>query len=205
MASNYYPPKFSSKQFHCPHCGVFAKQKWPLVYINSHAQNNLKSSQCDHCDNYSFWFNERLTIPDVKTCPPINEFAPESIIADYNEAANILNKSPRGAAALLRLALQKLLKELGELGENINDDIKSLVKKGLPNEIQQALDIVRVIGNESVHPGQIDLNDNRNTADQLFILINFIIEDRIERPKKIQDLYEKLPENKRLAIAKRDS
>jgi len=34
--------------------------------------------------------------------------------------------------------------------------------------ILQSLDIVRVIGNESVHPGVIDLKDDRHTALRLF-------------------------------------
>lgn len=24
----HYPPKHGSQQFHCPHCGVYAKQRW---------------------------------------------------------------------------------------------------------------------------------------------------------------------------------
>jgi hypothetical protein len=94
---------------------------------------------------------------------------------------------------------------LGEAGKNINDDIGALVSKGLPIEIQQALDFCRVVGNNAVHPGEIDLNDTPEVAHSLFSMINFIVEDRISRPKRVADLYSKLPEGARTAIAKRDS
>jgi hypothetical protein len=94
---------------------------------------------------------------------------------------------------------------LGEKGKNINDDIASLVSKGLPVEVQQALDFCRVIGNNGVHPGEIDLNDTPEVAHSLFSMVNFIVEDRISRPKKVAELYGKLPEAARAAIAKRDS
>jgi hypothetical protein len=39
-------------------------------------------------------------------------------------------------------------------------DIGELVKAGLPLEIQQSLDIVRVVGNNQVHPGILDVRDD---------------------------------------------
>lgn len=104
---------------------------------------------------------------------------PSEIRAHFEEAREIFFLSPRGAAALLRLAVQKLCAVLGESGENINDDIASLVGKGLPVKVQQALDTLRVIGNDAVHPGQIDLNDNRDIAASLFELLNIIIDEMI--------------------------
>ena len=116
-----------------------------------------------------------------------------------------MSKSPRGAAALLRLAIQKMCKELGEAGENLNNDIASLVKKGLPPKVQQALDTVRVIGNNAVHPGQIDLRDDVEIANQLFGLLNLIAEVMITQPKHVESLYTSVvPESVRKAIKKRD-
>ena len=129
---------------------------------------------------------------------------PEEIKADYLEARQIANASPRGAAALLRLALQKLMPVLGEKGKDINEDIASLVRKGLPARIQQALDSLRVIGNEAVHPGTIDLRDEPETAVALFGVLNVIVQDRIAQPKEIAALYGKIPTGKKDAIARRD-
>jgi len=129
---------------------------------------------------------------------------PADIAADYEEARQIVGASPRGAAALLRLCVQKLMPYLGEKGKNINNDIASLVQKGLPVQIQQALDALRVIGNDSVHPGQIDLKDDRETAMSLFGLINFIVEKQIAEPKQITAIYNNLPKSSRDAIKKRD-
>jgi len=71
--------------------------------------------------------------------------------------------------------------------------------------VQKSLDIVRVIGNEAVHPGVIDLNDDRDTASQLLNLVNSIADQMISHPKKVEELYGKLPESKREAIEKRNN
>jgi hypothetical protein len=134
-----------------------------------------------------------------------NQDLPQDIRDDYYEARDILNRSPRGSAALLRLAIQKLCKELGEKGKNINDDIAELVKKGLPLKIQQALDYVRVAGNSAVHPGQIDLKDDKETAINLFNLINLIADVMITQPKEVDKLFNTLPQGQKDAISKRDN
>ncbi len=118
---------------------------------------------------------------------------PQDIRRDYDEAGSILNLSLRGAAALLRLAIQKLCKELGQPGENINADIAALVANGLHPMLQKALDTVRVVGNDAVHPGQIDLRDDRATAESLFRLVNMIVEKTISEPKHVEALYALLP------------
>jgi len=106
--------------------------------------------------------------------------------------------------ALLRLALQKLCAELGKPGKRIDDDIAALVQDGLSPGVQKALDAVRVIGNNAVHPGAMDLRDDRETATALFGLLNFIVEQMITRPKELDAIYGALPESVRDRIAQRD-
>ena len=120
------------------------------------------------------------------------------------ETSSIIGCSPRGAAALLRLCIQKLCGHLEESGKNINKDISELVKKGLNPKIQKSLDIVRVIGNEAVHPGVMDFKDKPETAIHLCHLVNIIAEAMITQPKMIDSLYDELPEQKKEQISERD-
>ncbi|MGZ3616467.1 MAG: DUF4145 domain-containing protein, partial [Ktedonobacteraceae bacterium] len=119
-------------------------------------------------------------------------------------ARQVFPISPRSSAALLRLVIQKLCKYLGYPGKDINSDIGEMVSNGLDLIIQQAFDAVRVIGNESVHPGQIDLRDDKDTAYQLFNLINFIVQEMITKPSRVQEIYSKLPQEKLQQIEQRD-
>ena len=166
--------------------------------------HNLHIARCFNCDDISLWLYDKLIWPLTGEAPLPNTDLPSEILSDYEEAGSILNLSPRGAAALLRLCIQKLCKHLGEKGKNIDDDIASLVKRGLDVRVQQALDIVRVVGNNAVHPGAIDLKDDRATAEKLFGLVNLISEIMISQPKHISAMFDGLPANAKDAIKKRD-
>jgi hypothetical protein len=169
------------------------------------ASGHWHMAYCTHCKKSSVWHDAIIQFPDTTSAPLAHPDLPTDLQADFEEARSVLRLSPRSATALLRLVLQKLCKELGEPGDNINTDIKNLVKKGLPVGVQQALDIIRVVGNEQVHPGQLDVRDNPDIAAELFRLINFIIEDRITRPKQIKALYDRLPSAKLAGIEERDA
>lgn len=180
---------------------VEKNDKGKYVYLDAH---NLNLSKCFSCREISVWIHDRLVFPAQIQGPAANLDLPDPVRRDYEEAGKILTLSPRGAAALLRLAIQKLCALLGEKGKNIDEDIANLVKKGLSPLVQKALDSVRVIGNEAVHPGTLDLRDDVETATRLFEVVNIIAEQMISNPKHVEDLYAKLPEAKRKAIEKRD-
>lgn len=130
---------------------------------------------------------------------------PAQIMSEYAEAAAILPGSPRGSAALLRLAVQKLLPLLGATKRDINHQIGELVEKGIISaRVQKALDTLRVIGNEAVHPGTIDLTDNVEVAMALFRLLNFIVDKAISEPKHADEMFALLPPDKLAGIAQRD-
>ncbi|WP_338463936.1 DUF4145 domain-containing protein [Franconibacter daqui] len=193
--------------FHCPHCQTFAFQRWynPFKDWNKEIVRECRVSTCDCCSKDSIWMNGQLIFPIVKLCVPPNPDLPKDCFADYEEARAIVAVSPKGAGALLRLCLQKLMVHLGQKGKNINDDISNLVKDGLPVAIQQALDLCRVIGNNAVHPGEIALDEDPKIVHSLFDLINFIVDNRITQPKRIDEMYSNLPVGAINAIEKRDS
>lgn len=125
-------------------------------------------------------------------------------VREDDEAALIVDQSPRGAAALIRLAIQKLMPHLHQKGKDLNSDIGALVKEGLGTDLGKAMDVLRVIGNNAVHPGQIDLKDDKATALKLFDALNLVVERLISTPKKIGALFDGLPEGVKGQIEKRD-
>jgi hypothetical protein len=166
---------------------------------------NVSISMCHSCDAFSIWVKDKLAWPthaplEIEPHPDM----PPDIEEDFIEAASIVEKSPRGSAALSRLIVQKLMAHLGGDGKDINANIASLVKKGLEPEIQKALDIVRVTGNNAVHPGEILLKEDPGTAKALLQLINLVVERRIAAQKRIEEMFSNLPPGALEQIQKRD-
>lgn len=212
-------PKIGLNAFSCPYCNAYAEQYWSDIQANNRFKGspfydhafgevlvNYHVSKCRQCKQYAIWLNNKMIIPNNSAVPLPNSDLPADVKRDYLEAASILSKSPRGAAALLRLCVQRICIELGEKGENLNHDIGALVARGLPENTRKAMDTLRVTGNNSVHPGVIDLNDNPEIAVKLFALVNFIADKMITEPKEIDVFYNSvIPQSNKDAIAKRDA
>lgn len=218
-------PSFMQDVFTCPFCDVTAKQEW---YGNSHAerayyglseytlQESLKLdaselirvdgldtwlfAKCANCEELSVWHNNEMVYPEHCPVDEPNLDMPEAVENKYREAAKVVSLSPVSAAALLRLALQLLLADIleSESTGDIYRDIDTLKKRQLDSSLIKALDIIRITGNESVHPGTIDLNESKEDALYLFDLLNMICDQCYTQPKRMQEMYEKLPESKRI-------
>ena len=212
MALSIVEPVLNLEKFTCPSCGVLAMQRWSrpvltLIGFNSErpfTPPSYKIARCDACEDLSFWDGQQLIFPIAGIPELANDDMPLEIKQDFDEAGKIFHQSPRASAALLRLSIQRLCQHLGLPGKNLNADIAQLIERGLPEQIKQSLDVVRVIGNEQVHPGTLDVRDDLTIARSLFKLVNLITEYLISNPKRISELYDSLPAGAREQIDKRD-
>lgn len=181
------------------------------VFLNSHYEHigavlalNVNAAKCAHCKQISVWINDQMVFP-LGGEVPAHDDMPSDVKSAFSEASKILSASPRASAALSRLALQQLCVSLGSTKDKLDEQIGELVAKGLSKEIEMMLDSVRVIGNNAVHPGEIDLTDDHDTARFLLECINRIVQRLITEKKEVEDLYGMLPPGARAAIERRNA
>lgn len=217
-------PECFLEVFTCPYCDVTAKQKWygshlmRQVYLRENSNGQAEPwdnpyetdadeayldwlfSKCENCHKISAWHKGEMVYPVSCPVDEPNEDMPDEVKSKYLEAARVVSLSPASAAAMLRLALQITLKKI--LGEEstgkIHDDIVKLQQCHIDSSLIQALDIIRINGNEAVHPGILDINDNEDDALYLFDLLNMICDQFFTQPRRMRQMYEKLPDNKRI-------
>lgn len=214
----YTAPEIGLDAFTCPHCGVFADQKFtprcnPATHLFSRPETLLNENayifgSCRRCLRMTLWRDNKMVYPIGGPASDPSEDMPADVMAIYHEANKIAGISPRAAAGLLRMAVERLIR--GHLLPDEDKDstlyalIGILVKSGLDISIQQSLDVVRIIGNEALHSGQIAIDDDPEVVATLFMLLNYIVDDRITRPKTVSKIYNKLPSGKLQGIKDRD-
>lgn len=215
-------PGGTTPAFSCPFCKGIASHDWRAGFSHKiessiELSNVVVIAKCQACSETSIWLKnehpmtkeeknfEILLYPRTSTIDvQPNPDMPSNVREVFDEASLILDDSPRASAALSRLAIELLMDELKAEGRNLNDKIGYLVTQGLPVSIQQALDTVRVIGNNAVHPGEINMSDNKEMAITLLKFINIIVQNQISEPKSIKEAYSSLPEGAIKGIEQRD-
>ena len=93
-----------------PHKGSGRTPAWRGI---GREAEGVAVSFCEHCHRPMVW-HDRLPIwPATTSAPPPLKEMPKAARADFEEAEQVVDRSPQSAAALLRLALQKLCRYLG--------------------------------------------------------------------------------------------
>ncbi|MFI5611085.1 DUF4145 domain-containing protein [Amycolatopsis sp. NPDC051903] len=204
-------PRFELDAFECPYCHVYATQEWAdLEKWGSTKEARFwtwKWSECRHCHSVALWsHDQKLVWPDrSKFGPSPNPDMPKEVRKLYEEARAVFPISPRSSGALLRLALQVLIDTLEPGKKTINEKIRRLVARGLEPTTKKAMDVLRVVGNNAVHPGEIELDGDDDLIPALFALLNLVVHHVLSRPKQVDSLFDSLPESARTAIERRDS
>lgn len=223
--NKYVAPTFKGAAYHCPHCNTYSHMLWGSLVSNRSKgypkEIHYICATCSHCDKENIWRvtslyksdlpflsrsqNGDMIYPDTMIAPTPSDDMPDDIKEDYLEAASIYQKSPRGAVALLRLGLQKLCVHLGGEGKNINADLAKLAEDELVSKkLIRSADIIRIVGNNAVHPGTISDDDFEDVSFKLFALINMIVQQGITEPKEVDNMFGSLPEGPRQAAENRD-
>jgi len=159
-----------SIRFSCPICRSASICDIQYMSIQPNMGTSTYMLVCRACGQGSVWkqfekkdnfnYNLRLIDPILPEAPEASADMPEDVKSDYEEARLVSNQSPRAAAALLRLALQKLCKHLGESGKHIDADIRALAQRPEFGErLIRAADTLRIVGNNAVHPGEMNEED----------------------------------------------
>jgi len=133
---------------------------------------NLHISNCHRCNGFSLWVSGLLVFPTKM------DKSPELADEDVDEAAAILNKFPRGATALMRVCIQKLVPLLEENGKELNQRVSSLVRKGLEMELQQAKEVLEVLRGDPLQLSQLESQASKETALRFLDSLKAVLERR---------------------------
>lgn len=195
--------------FQCPSCGAYIAVEWKYVDAvpNVDHRRFLPStyiSVCLSCASILLALEDRLVYPSGLIGPAPSPDMPDLVRTEYDEARQVGAASPRAAAALLRLAVQKLVDQLKPGKGDLNVKIGMLADEGaIRPKLVNMLDVVRVTGNNAVHPGTMDLDDEPERVITLFKLVNAIVEQTITLDNLVAEAHASLPEAALNGIAER--
>jgi len=143
----------------CPHCKRDVTFKSILKIPDVHLPPNhwMLQRYCpnDKCQKHVFIVaeNHELVqvyppIPIEKGRPPLHALVPDEYRGEFDEAALVLDVSPKSSAALGRRCPQRLLREHLKIEKkDLSQEIDELLSSGgLPSYLASAVDAIRNIG-----------------------------------------------------------
>jgi hypothetical protein len=204
----------------CPFCGTTVRFVAPadgrlldhslpglgLQYPLHDQRYWLTFAACPNCEEIAIvlsqYDRDQLIWPRGAQRGPIPEGVPPSIRRDFEEAALVLQDSPKASAALSRRCLQHVLLDRGGVkeGDNLVKQIE-FVLPSLPSYLARSLDQVRATGNFAAHPiksantGEIlevEPGEAEWNLDVLEMLFDFYYEQPRQAAEKLEALNKKL-------------
>jgi hypothetical protein len=179
----------------------------PLLRVHREFRNrdvqNISISYCFNCNEICLWVVDQMVWPRCATGPEPKRHTSPDVQRKTEEASQTLDASPRGAAALLRLATEKLCKELGNSEESPRPEIAPLFQEEVDARVQKVLDAMRIIESNAISPDDVGVGDTGATAETLSGLVNLICEKMIIEPRQLQALYAKVRDGAQSALEHR--
>ncbi|MDX8033482.1 DUF4145 domain-containing protein [Lentzea sp. BCCO 10_0856] len=210
--------------FHCPSCGVFAKQTWAALLKETRlgpgvpvevervpgkwlGRATLRIATCQHCGDHSIWRRDRMIFPVDTMGSSAHPDMPVEVRALYEEAAAVASKSLRAGTAFARVVVERLLRTVdpdapsrATLEQRI-DRVSCQVSSSL----LKLLHIVRIAGNGAVHiddsPDAIvitalDAEHGPELVEMLLDAANRLVDELITRPAAVDRHWSALPPSK---------
>ena len=135
-----------------------------------------------------------MIYPQTGGARPPHEDMPPQIRKLYEEARGVLPASPRASAALLRVALEGLLEEVGYRQGRLADRLKKAHEDGkLSASTYKLAETLRYAGNAAAHyePWKIDPSqgeEDREMVRNLFAFVNEVTEELIAKPRRLEEM-----------------
>ena len=152
-----------------------------------------------------------MIYPPAGTAPVPHADMPPEAKELYEEAREVVGISRRAGAALARAALERLLKTLDpEAGKVVLAARIERMVPQVPEPLGQMLTVIRVAGNAALHvddePDDVMVlvldPGEEEVVELIFEAINELVDEKVTRPKKVADLYSRVPESIRERVEK---
>ena len=189
------------------------------LYLGDHPDHREQgefwsASRCLACQDATLWHGTNIIWPARELVGPAPAAdLPTPVRELYEEGRRVAAVSRRAGAALLRAALEQLVKELVPGPGTLNVKIGKLQGDVSPR-LGRALDVLRDAGNGVLHDGVpegvaamviAEAAQESEVFDYLCGVVNRLAEEAITAPRVDDELYGKLPESVRKAAEQRNA
>ncbi len=143
-------------------------------------------------DGFAIFRSGRMLFPRYRKRKSLPPEAGNIAKRYYRDANAIAKISPQAAAALLRATIEALCRQiLGDKRSSLSEMIKVLQSKyHFDKEVEQAMHVLRIIGNEALHPTELNysVRATTTTVNKLFMLVDYIVASTIVKSKLVRQL-----------------